>query len=132
MGVRNQELKEIDEVAGLLYGCKEDMKAIWEDETVQQMLKQVRYILYSMAHLIILPAKTPNGRISRIVSLFSYYLIPNLTVISFLNDVDRITAPDYTPSDDDVIRARLRTLGVQEYKFVLEEGSWFAVSVRSY
>jgi len=40
----------------------------------------------------------------------------------FLNDVERIAARDYQPSDDDVIRARLRTLGVQEYKIKFENG----------
>jgi guanine nucleotide-binding protein subunit alpha len=34
----------------------------------------------------------------------------------FLNDVERIASRNYEPSDDDVVRARLRTLGVQEYK----------------
>jgi len=33
-----------------------------------------------------------------------------------LNDVERIASRSYEPSDDDVVRARLRTLGVQEYK----------------
>ena len=35
---------------------------------------------------------------------------------SFLNDLERIASRDYEPSDEDVVRARLRTLGVQEYK----------------
>lgn len=35
---------------------------------------------------------------------------------SFLNDVERIASRSYEPSDDDVVRARLRTLGVQEYR----------------
>ncbi|KAF4616573.1 hypothetical protein D9613_008941 [Agrocybe pediades] len=34
----------------------------------------------------------------------------------FLDDLDRIATRTYEPSDDDVIRARLRTLGVQEYR----------------
>ncbi|PIL34086.1 hypothetical protein GSI_03797 [Ganoderma sinense ZZ0214-1] len=41
----------------------------------------------------------------------------------FLNDVNRIAAQDYQPSDDDVVRARLRTMGVQEYRFIFEKGS---------
>ncbi|KAI1785370.1 G-alpha-domain-containing protein [Ganoderma leucocontextum] len=41
----------------------------------------------------------------------------------FLNDVKRIAAQDYQPSDDDVVRARLRTMGVQEHRFVFEKGS---------
>lgn len=29
---------------------------------------------------------------------------------------------DYEPSDEDVVRARLRTTGVQEYHFTLDRG----------
>jgi len=39
----------------------------------------------------------------------------------FLNDIERIATRNYEPSDDDVIRARLRTLGVQEYSFWVEQ-----------
>ncbi|KAK7685365.1 hypothetical protein QCA50_011730 [Cerrena zonata] len=35
----------------------------------------------------------------------------------FLDDVRRIASPHYTPTDDDIVRARLRTMGVQEYHF---------------
>ena len=42
---------------------------------------------------------------------------------SFLNDLDRIATQNYTPSDDDVVRARLRTVGVQEHQFIFEEGA---------
>jgi len=35
----------------------------------------------------------------------------------FLDSLDRITALDYVPSDDDVLRARLKTLGVSEHHF---------------
>ena len=41
---------------------------------------------------------------------------------SYLKDIDRIARPDYIPSDDDVVRARLRTVGVQEHRVVLETG----------
>lgn len=41
---------------------------------------------------------------------------------SFLNDIDRIASRDYEPSDDDVVRARLRTLGVQEHKIKFASG----------
>ncbi|KAF9260661.1 heterotrimeric G protein alpha subunit [Marasmius fiardii PR-910] len=34
----------------------------------------------------------------------------------FLNHLDRITAPDYSVTDDDIVRARLRTVGIQEYQ----------------
>ncbi|KAG9003485.1 hypothetical protein FRB93_011111 [Tulasnella sp. JGI-2019a] len=35
----------------------------------------------------------------------------------FLNDLDRITAPRYLPTDDDILRARIKTIGVSEYIF---------------
>ncbi|KAG1741523.1 G-alpha-domain-containing protein [Suillus paluster] len=38
----------------------------------------------------------------------------------FLNDLDRVTALNYTPSDDDVLRARLKTVGVSEYRCEME------------
>ncbi|KAM6493116.1 Guanine nucleotide binding protein (G-protein), alpha subunit [Amanita muscaria] len=40
----------------------------------------------------------------------------------FLNDAERIASWNYQPTDDDVIRARLRTLGVQEHQFVFDHG----------
>ena len=42
--------------------------------------------------------------------------------ISFLNDLDRVTDRNYTVTDDDVVRARLRTLGIQEYMITFREG----------
>ncbi|GLB42578.1 putative G protein alpha subunit [Lyophyllum shimeji] len=40
----------------------------------------------------------------------------------FLNDIDRIADPNYVPSDADIMRARVRTLGVEEHYFVIEKG----------
>jgi hypothetical protein len=45
---------------------------------------------------------------------------------SFLDDIDRIATLNYEPSDEDVVRARLRTTGVQEYHFTLDRGGAFA------
>ena len=42
--------------------------------------------------------------------------------VSYLNNVSRIASTRYSPSDDDVIRARLRTIGVQEHRIVLDSG----------
>ena len=45
-----------------------------------------------------------------------------LTVLhSFLDDISRITKLRYEPTSDDVVRARLRTMGVQEYSFISEK-----------
>ncbi|KAF8651823.1 hypothetical protein AX16_004648 [Volvariella volvacea WC 439] len=38
----------------------------------------------------------------------------------FLNDLERVTSMKYMPTDDDVLKARLKTVGVSEYKFEME------------
>ncbi|KAG5653739.1 hypothetical protein H0H81_010996 [Sphagnurus paluster] len=35
----------------------------------------------------------------------------------FLDCIERVTAVDYVPSDDDVLRARLKTVGISEHRF---------------
>ncbi|KXN83173.1 Guanine nucleotide-binding protein alpha-4 subunit [Leucoagaricus sp. SymC.cos] len=40
----------------------------------------------------------------------------------FMNDVERIARANYMPTDSDIIRARLRTVGVEEHHFVVEKG----------
>ncbi|KAH8079422.1 G-alpha-domain-containing protein [Cristinia sonorae] len=39
----------------------------------------------------------------------------------FLDDISRIATLRYEPTSDDVVRARLRTMGVQEYSFISEK-----------
>lgn len=39
---------------------------------------------------------------------------------SFLDDLERVTSLKYMPTDDDVLKARLKTIGVSEYKFEME------------
>ncbi|KIM45073.1 hypothetical protein M413DRAFT_24337 [Hebeloma cylindrosporum] len=41
----------------------------------------------------------------------------------FLEDIGRIAALDYQPSDADIVRARLRTTGVQEHRFKLDRSN---------
>ncbi|KAJ3988831.1 guanine nucleotide binding protein, alpha subunit [Lentinula detonsa] len=41
----------------------------------------------------------------------------------FLDDLERITALRYVPSDDDILKARLKTMGVSEHRFVLKTGN---------
>ncbi|KAJ7605110.1 guanine nucleotide binding protein, alpha subunit [Mycena polygramma] len=43
----------------------------------------------------------------------------------FLSDTARITSRSYVPSDNDVVRARLRTLGVQEWRIMLDQSDSF-------
>ncbi|EGO03015.1 hypothetical protein SERLA73DRAFT_84941 [Serpula lacrymans var. lacrymans S7.3] len=89
--VRRRKDIEGDDVTDVLVGCKEDMKTIWEDSVVQEILHQRR---------------------SRIEDSPGF----------FLPAVERIASRDYQPTDNDIIRARLRTVGVQEHRFLFEEG----------
>ena len=41
---------------------------------------------------------------------------------SFLDDIARLSSPLYQPTDQDVLRARLRTVGMQECTFTMENG----------
>lgn len=82
---------DLDEITSIIAGCREDIKALWEDDVVQKVLSKKKYRVDESSGF-------------------------------FLFDIDRIATQNYTPSDDDVVRARLRTLGVQEHQFVFEEG----------
>ena len=62
-------------------------------------------------------------RVQRVLALsldsLSEIFLP-FVLRSFLDDIDRIAHRDYEPTDEDVVRARIRTTGVQEYRFLLD------------
>ncbi|KAH9835198.1 guanine nucleotide binding protein, alpha subunit [Rhodofomes roseus] len=41
----------------------------------------------------------------------------------FLDSLERVTSPRYVPTDEDILRARLKTLGITEYRFSIKEGT---------
>ena len=41
-------------------------------------------------------------------------------MISYLSDLARIEAPDYLPTEQDILRARAPTTGILEYPFDLD------------
>jgi len=51
----------------------------------------------------------------------------------FLDDVARVATADYEPTEDDIVRARLRTFGVEEHRFVTDNGAlgseWYIYDV---
>lgn len=50
----------------------------------------------------------------------------------FLDDIERIAKKDYLPTDRDILRARLRTVGMQEYKLSSNKGvDWYIYDVGS-
>ncbi|KAI6037976.1 guanine nucleotide binding protein, alpha subunit [Pisolithus marmoratus] len=95
----NSEPREVghDKVTDVLVGCRDDIKHLWQDPVVKQILSHRR---------------------SKIEESSGF----------FLDDVDRIASPNYEPADDDIVRARLRTVGVQEHRFMMEAGQSLALS----
>ncbi|KAH9928982.1 G-protein alpha subunit [Amylocystis lapponica] len=50
----------------------------------------------------------------------------------FLDSLQRVTAPRYMPTDDDILRARLKTLGITEYRFSIKEGTGLGATSREW
>ncbi|KAM6502181.1 guanine nucleotide-binding protein alpha-4 subunit [Amanita muscaria] len=46
----------------------------------------------------------------------------------FLDSIDRVTSLHYIPTDDDILRARLKTIGVSEHRFNLNAGKHSALA----
>ncbi|TEB25478.1 heterotrimeric G protein alpha subunit [Coprinellus micaceus] len=84
---------DTDSTTTVMAGCKDDMKALWQDKAVQQALKRRKLVLPDSAGF-------------------------------FLNDLDRIATRDYVVTDNDIVRARLRTVGIQEYRLSFKNGPW--------
>ena len=47
-------------------------------------------------------------------------------VYSFFSELNRIATPNYEPNDDDIVRARLRTLTITEHRLKFENGQLHA------
>jgi hypothetical protein len=41
-----------------------------------------------------------------------------------MNNLDRIATRNYVVTDQDIVRARLRTVGIQEHRLFFERGPW--------
>lgn len=61
--------------------------------------------------------------------IVSYTLIPFVvhkpkrrpSPYSYLQEIDRVAAPNYLPTEQDILRVRVPTTGIIEYPFDLEE-----------
>ncbi|KAF5384164.1 hypothetical protein D9615_003365 [Tricholomella constricta] len=82
---------DLDSVTDIIAGCKDDMKALWDDKCVRLALRRRKLRLPDSAGF-------------------------------FLNDLDRIASRDYVVSDNDIVRARLRTVGIQEHRLRFKHG----------
>ncbi|KAJ3526907.1 hypothetical protein NM688_g8198 [Phlebia brevispora] len=79
-----------DPVSDVLAGCADDMVTLWEDSVIQDLVDA--------------------GALESLGDSAKY----------FLRRISDIAKRDYTPSDVDVLRARIRTVGVQEYNIAFE------------
>ncbi|KAG6840843.1 hypothetical protein C0991_003790 [Blastosporella zonata] len=82
---------ELDTLSDVIFGCKDDMIALWNDRSVRVALRRRKLRLPDSAGF-------------------------------FLNDLERIASRDYVVSDNDIVRARLRTVGIQEYRLNFKHG----------
>ncbi|KAF8065099.1 heterotrimeric G protein alpha subunit [Lyophyllum atratum] len=82
---------DLDSVTDLIAGCKDDMKALWDDKSVRFALRRRKLRLPDSAGF-------------------------------FLNDLERIASRAYVVSDNDIVRARLRTVGIQEHRLKFKHG----------
>ncbi|KAF8644015.1 hypothetical protein AX16_008731 [Volvariella volvacea WC 439] len=100
-GVSQRWVDEEEEITEIIASLRDDIKTLWEDDTIQELLRRRKVRLEDAPGF-------------------------------FLNDVERIAVRNYQPTDDDVLRARLRTLGVQEYRFVFDHGQSIGQEWRLY
>ncbi|KAH7881885.1 guanine nucleotide binding protein, alpha subunit [Phlebopus sp. FC_14] len=84
-GVSSHDITEV------IVGCKDDVKSLWRDNAIQEMVERRKIRLEDSASF-------------------------------FLNASDRLASRNYEPTDDDIVRARLRTLDIQEHELNVEEG----------
>ncbi|KAG1726028.1 guanine nucleotide binding protein, alpha subunit [Suillus paluster] len=85
-----RDLPNLVDNTEVIANCKDDIKALWMDGLIQDMLWRRRTRLEDSAGF-------------------------------FLDAIDRLSARDYEPTDDDVLRARLRTLDIQEHEMKRHE-----------
>lgn len=49
------------------------------------------------------------------------YYVFVFVFVSYLNDLDRITAPGYVPNEQDVLHSRVKTTGIIETQFSFKD-----------
>eukprot|EP00761_Pharyngomonas_kirbyi_P000725 gb/GECH01000725.1/.p1 GENE.gb/GECH01000725.1/~~gb/GECH01000725.1/.p1 ORF type:complete len:355 (+),score=108.05 gb/GECH01000725.1/:1-1065(+) len=90
-----QRINEIHHVdAAQLESRKEDIKTIWNDEGIRKVWM--------------------DRAITQINDNADY----------FFNEIDRILSDDYVPTDDDILRCRLKTTGITEISFKLKSSNF--------
>lgn len=50
-----------------------------------------------------------------------YHLLIHLFIHSYLNDLERLVLPGYVPTEQDVLRSRVKTTGIIETQFSFKD-----------
>ncbi|GJJ13078.1 hypothetical protein Clacol_007328 [Clathrus columnatus] len=117
--VRSSDGHETASPSAILYAALPEMRALWLDPEVQGAL-----LMFEHRNAV---GSSPLSYVGSRIEDFPGFFLPH---------ADRIASPAYEPSDGiipafvvvikliahDVIRARLRTMGVQEHRFTFERG----------
>ena len=125
-GATEVDLEAPNDAGVILHACSEDIIKLWNDPTIKMLLKAKRIRLEDMGGLCVIQ---------------TFVALTTLTEISFLDSIERVTALRYVPTDgksacfsrafylqigsDDILRARLKTLGISEHRFTLDAGLLF-------
>ncbi|KAH9938925.1 G-alpha-domain-containing protein [Amylocystis lapponica] len=80
---------ELDNARQILEACRDDMVSLWEDPSIQEILREHGVALQEQPGF-------------------------------FLDQIQRIATVAYNPTPEDILRARLRTIGVEEHHVELE------------
>lgn len=119
-GVAAPDWDDKNDPGRFFHMCGQDLIGLWKDPWVRSRLAKFRVRLEEGSGLYVF---NPNYLFSAFahgdtrLTLFFF----RWSVDSFLNDLDRITAPRYMPTDDDILRARIKTIGVSEHIFPVDK-----------
>ena len=107
--------KEEVQSANILEACATDMTVLWSDPIVQTIVRQKHLWFEESSGLWVPSLPSPSG----------FFYLTSIGIgpfYSFLSDISRVASRNYMPTDDDILRARLPTVGVQEHKITMEHG----------
>jgi guanine nucleotide-binding protein alpha-1 subunit len=107
----NQE-GPVGEQTEIIARYKDDMEALWADSTIRKMLRRRKINIEESAGLYV----NVPGDFALCMTLIAISVL-----YSFLDDLDHVATPFYEPSDEHILRARLPTLGVQEFEMTIDE-----------
>jgi guanine nucleotide-binding protein G(i) subunit alpha len=54
-----------------------------------------------------------------VAAILSHWDSTNLSLFSYFDSIERIAQPDYLPTDQDVLRSRVKTTGITETTFII-------------